>query len=96
MNQIQETIHKFIINNAKEEKKEDARILLTQILNKQLEGTVDNEYIKDIIKKMEEIIKPEYIIDVKSILMNLKYLVERGENKKNRSKAQKPTTATGS
>lgn len=72
MNKGQEKFFKFIMQNIEEKNQEKAKELLAESFGKQDNGTFNKEYMMTFIPRMLELIKPENIEQVKSIMMNHK------------------------
>lgn len=72
MNQGQEMFYNFIMQNVEDENKDRAKELLSESFKKQDDGTFNQEYMMSFIPRMLELIKPESVEQVKSIMMNHK------------------------
>lgn len=72
MNKGQEKFFEFIMQNVEEKNQEKAKELLAESFGKQDNGTFNKEYMITFIPRMIELIKPENIEQVKSIMMNHK------------------------
>lgn len=72
MNKGQEKFLEFIIQNVEEKNQDKAKELLAESFGKQDDGTFNKEYMMTFIPRMLELIKPENIEQVKSIMMNHK------------------------
>ncbi|MGG7057196.1 hypothetical protein ACQPUY_05770 [Clostridium nigeriense] len=72
MNKGQEKFFEFIMQNVEEKNQEKAKELLAESFGKQDNGTFNKEYMMTFIPRMLELIKPENIEQVKSIMMNHK------------------------
>lgn len=72
MNQGQEMFYNFIMQNVEDENKDRAKELLSESFKKQDDGTFNQEYMVSFIPRMLELIKPESVEQVKSIMMNHK------------------------
>jgi hypothetical protein len=72
MNKGQEKFFEFIMQNVEEKNQEKAKQLLAESFGKQDNGTFNKEYMITFIPRMLELIKPENIEQVKSIMMNHK------------------------
>lgn len=72
MNQGQEMFFNFIMENVAEENQEKAKALLNESFGKQDEGSFNQEYLMSFIPRMLELIKPESVEKVKTIMMNHK------------------------
>lgn len=70
MNAGQEKFLNFIIERVRQENQEKAKELLNESFSKQNEGTFNEEYLMDFIPRMLELIKPEFIEEVKNIMTN--------------------------
>ncbi|MGL5316527.1 MAG: hypothetical protein ACRC92_24940 [Peptostreptococcaceae bacterium] len=72
MNQGQERFFNFIMERVHTDNKSKAKELLSESFAKQEEGTFNKEYMMNFIPRMLELIKPEYIEEVKNIMANHK------------------------
>lgn len=72
MNQGQEKFFKFIMQNVAEDNQNKAEELLKESFAKQADGTFNQEYMMAFIPRMLELIKPENVEQVKTIMMNHK------------------------
>lgn len=72
MNSGQEKFFNFIIERVEVEKQTEAKELLSESFAKQDEGTFNKEYMMSFIPRMLELIKVEYVDEVKNIMMNHK------------------------
>lgn len=72
MNNGQEMFFNFIIQNVEEKNQDKAKELLSESFGKQADGTFNEEYLAAFIPRMLELIKPESMEQVKSIMMNYK------------------------
>lgn len=72
MNQGQEKFFNFILERVSQENQEKAKELLTESFGKQADGTFNQEYMMSFIPKMLQLIKPEFLEEVKGIMMNHK------------------------
>lgn len=70
MNAGQEKFFNFIIGRVEKENQEKAKALLIESFSRQDNGTFNKEYIINFIPRMLELIKPEFIEEVKNIMMN--------------------------
>lgn len=70
MNVGQEKFLNFIIERVTQENQEKAKELLNESFSKQDNGTFNQEYIISFIPRMLELIKPEFIDEVKHIMTN--------------------------
>ncbi len=62
----------FKIERVEVEKQPEAKALLSESFAKQDEGTFNKEYMMSFIPRMLELIKAEYVDEVKNIMMNHK------------------------
>ncbi|MCR4944576.1 MAG: hypothetical protein K5986_09045 [Clostridium sp.] len=72
MNNIQENYFDFIMEKVADENKDKVKELLSENFSRQENGTFTKEYMISVIPKMLELIKPEYIDEVKSIMVQHK------------------------
>ena len=72
MNQGQEKFFNFIMEKVNQENQEKAKELLTESFGKQADGTFNKEYMMSFIPRMLELIKPEFLEEVKEIMINHK------------------------
>lgn len=72
MNNGQERFFNFIIERVELENQDKAKELLNESFAKQDEGTFNKEYMMNFIPRMLELIKPEFIDEVKNIMTNHK------------------------
>ena len=72
MNSGQEKFFNFIMERVDLENQDKAKELLSESFAKQDEGTFNKEYMMSFIPRMLELIKPEYIDEVKNIMSNHK------------------------
>jgi hypothetical protein len=72
MNNGQERFFSFIMERVELENQDKAKELLKESFAKQEEGTFNQEYMMNFIPRMLELIKPECIDEVKSIMSNHK------------------------
>ncbi|WP_228109260.1 hypothetical protein [Terrisporobacter petrolearius] len=72
MNSGQERFLNFIIARVKLENQDKAKDLLSESFARQSEGTFDKEYMKNFIPRMLELINPEFLEEVKDIMINHK------------------------
>ncbi len=70
MNAGQEKFFNFIIERVGQENQEKAKELLIEGFSRQDNGTFNKEYIMDFMPRMLELIKPEFIEEVKNIMTN--------------------------
>lgn len=68
MNQGQEMFYNFFIERVKDNKKEEAKLLLEDSFAKQAEGTFDMAYFQEIMPKLFAIVKPEAVEEVKEAI----------------------------
>lgn len=68
MNNGQEKFLKFIIARVSEENQDKAKELLNESFGKQADGTFSKEYMMSFIPRMLELIKPEFVDEVKGIM----------------------------
>ena len=68
MNNGQEKFLKFIIARVSEENQDKAIELLNESFSKQDDGTFNKEYMMSFIPRMLELIKPEFVDEVKGIM----------------------------
>jgi len=61
MNQGQEMFYNFFMERVKDDKKEEARLLLEDGFARQAEGTFDMAYFQEIMPKFIAIVKPEAV-----------------------------------
>lgn len=72
MNLGQEKFFDFIMANVEEKNQDKAKDLLKESFAKQDKGSFNKEYLMAFIPRMLELIKPESLEQVKSIMMNFK------------------------
>lgn len=72
MNQGQEKFFNFILERVDEKNQEKAKELLAESFGKQADGTFSQEYMMSFIPRMVALIKPEFLEEVKGIMMNHK------------------------
>ncbi len=70
MNSGQEKFFNFIMERVELEKQPKAKELLSESFAKQADGSFNKEYMMSFIPRMLELIKPEYIDEVKNIMTN--------------------------
>ncbi|WP_066874340.1 hypothetical protein [Clostridium mediterraneense] len=70
MNSGQEKFFNFIMERVELEKQAKAKELLSESFAKQADGSFNKEYMMNFIPRMLELIKPEYIDEVKNIMTN--------------------------
>jgi hypothetical protein len=69
-NEGQKKFFDFILERVQNEKEEEAKALLEESFSKQADGTFTAEYSQEIIPKYIAILKPEYVEEVKNIMIN--------------------------
>jgi hypothetical protein len=72
MNQGQEQFFHFILERVQEGKQEEAKGLLEEGFEKQEEGTFNAVYMESFIPRMLDMLKPEYMEEVKGIMTQFK------------------------
>ncbi|CUN75145.1 hypothetical protein H8S10_08925 [Clostridium sp. NSJ-49] len=72
MNNGQERFFNFIMERVSSENQEKAKELLSESFAKQNDGSFNKEYMMSFIPRMLELIKPEFIDEVKNIMSNHK------------------------
>lgn len=72
MNSGQEKFLNFIMERVELENQNKAKELLSESFAKQEDGTFNKEYMMNFIPRMLELIKPEFIDEVKNIMSNHK------------------------
>ena len=72
MNNGQERFFNFIMERVKLDKQAEAKKLLSESFSKQDEGTFNKDYMMNFIPRMLELINPEYIDEVKNLMINHK------------------------
>lgn len=72
MNSGQAKFFDFIMKRVASENQDKAKALLSESFAKQDDGTFNREYMVAFIPKMLELIKPEYVDEVKNIMVNYK------------------------
>lgn len=72
MNNGQERFFNFIMERVSSENQEKAKELLSESFAKQNDGSFNKEYMMSFIPRMLELIKPEFIDEVKNIISNHK------------------------
>ena len=70
MNSGQEKFLNFIIERVELENQNKAKELLNESFAKQEDGTFNKEYMMSFIPRMLELIKPEFIEEVKNIMIS--------------------------
>ncbi len=68
MNQGQEMFYNFFIERVKDDKKEEARLLLEDNFARQEAGTFDMAYFQEVMPKYYELVKPEAMEEVKEAM----------------------------
>lgn len=68
MNQGQEMFYNFFMERAKEEKKEEAKVLLEEGFARQAAGTFDKAYLQEIMPRYFSLIKPEAVEELKQAM----------------------------
>ena len=68
MNQGQEKFFTFILERVQEGKQEEAKALLSESFQKQMDKTFNMEYLNSFIPKMVSLLKPEAVKEVKGIM----------------------------
>lgn len=69
MNEGQEKFYHFILERVREDKLEAAEVLLKESFAKQDTGTFGADYLRTFVPEMLSYLKPEYVEEVKSIMM---------------------------
>ncbi len=72
MNNGQERFFNFIMERVSSENQGKAKELLNESFAKQNDGSFNKEYMMSFIPRMLELIKPEFIDEVKNIMSNHK------------------------
>lgn len=72
MNNGQQMFFNFIMDRVEVEKQNKAKELLNESFSKQADGSFNAEYLQSFIPRMMELIKDEYIEEVKNIMLNFK------------------------
>jgi hypothetical protein len=70
MNEGQKKFFDFILERVQNGKEEEAKTLLEESFAKQADGTFTAEYSQEIIPKYLAFLKPEYVEEVKNIMVN--------------------------
>lgn len=70
MNEGQEKFMSFIMERVTEGKQEEAKSLLAESFGKQASGEFNMEYLQSFMPKMVELLKPEAVEQVMSIMQN--------------------------
>ncbi|MDF2595026.1 MAG: hypothetical protein K0R69_1367 [Clostridia bacterium] len=68
MNEGQALFNDFFIERVKEDKKEEAKLLLEDSFARQAAGTFDKAYFQEIMPKFFAILKPEAVEEVKAAM----------------------------
>ncbi len=68
MNQGQEQFFNFVLERVQDNKKDEAKALLSESFTKQEEGLFSVEYMNNFSSKILKILKPEYAEEVKTIM----------------------------
>jgi len=68
MNQGQVMFYNFFIERVKDDKKEEAKLLLEDSFARQAAGTFDMSYFQEIMPKFFAIVKPEAVEEVKEAM----------------------------
>jgi hypothetical protein len=68
MNQGQEMFYNFFMERAKDDRKEEAKVLLEEGFVRQSAGTFDKSYLQEIMPHYFAIIKPEAIEELKQAM----------------------------
>lgn len=68
MNPGQEKFFTFILERVQEDKQEEAKALLSESFQKQLDRTFNMDYMDSFIPRMISILKPESVSEVKTIM----------------------------
>lgn len=68
MNQGQQFFYDFFMERVIEGKEEEAKTLLNTGFDKQAEGTFDAAYLKEVMPKYFELIKPEFVEDLQQAM----------------------------
>ena len=64
----QAQFYNFILERVDEDKQEEVKSLLEESFAKQTDGTFDKEYITQFTPKILDMIKPEYMAEVKNVM----------------------------
>lgn len=64
---MQEMFSNFILQRVKEDKMEEAKVLLAENFKKQDEGTFTKEDVEQFVPKMMQYLKPEKIEEIRTI-----------------------------
>jgi hypothetical protein len=68
MNQGQQFFYNFFMERVMEGKEEEAKAVLNAGFQKQEEGTFDAAYLNEVMPKYFELIKPEFVEDLKQAM----------------------------
>lgn len=68
MNQGQEKFFGFIMERIGEENQGEAQELLSESFSKQNDGTFNAEYMASFVPRMLQLIKPEFVEEVKGVM----------------------------
>lgn len=68
MNQGQEMFYNFFMERAKDDKKEEAKVLLEEGFARQTDGTFDQVYLQEIMPRYFDVIKPEAAEELKQAM----------------------------
>lgn len=68
MNPGQKQFYDFFIERTKDDKKEDAKILLEAGFERQAAGTFDKTYLDEVMPMYFELIKPEAVEELKAAM----------------------------
>lgn len=72
MNQGQEKFYHFIMERVAPQNEASAKALLNESFSLQDTGRFTPDYLMGFIPKMLDLLKPEYVEEVKTIMMNFK------------------------
>ena len=72
MNQGQEQFFHFILERVQDDRQEEAKGLLAEGFKKQEEGTFNAVYMESFIPRMLDMLKQEYLEEVKGMMMQFK------------------------
>lgn len=70
MNSGQERFYNFIMERVELKDQEKAKELLSESFAKQEEGTFNKEYMMSFMPRMLKLIKPEFVEEIKNIMLN--------------------------
>lgn len=68
MNPGQQMFYNFFMERVTKGKEEEAKALLNTGFEKQAAGTFDSNYLKEMMPKYFELIKPEFVEDLKNAM----------------------------